>query len=527
MPGTGPIRHSLAAAVAKLLGKKVTRLLTIATMTGYGLIGFAQPASAAIIPTLNALDIANAMAVAPGIVTAATFTSTTASPPAPTPANATADSPLGGFPRNGATFGLLTTGNPTLADDPNAAGNTGQSNSGTAVRGDTDRDVTVMKIDFNVGATQNCVQFDFKFFSEEFPEFVGSPFNDAFIAEIDVSTWDTVGSEITAPDNIAPDPFGDVVSINASGPTSVSTGAAAGTTYDAATNVLGARSPITPGAHALYLSIFDQGDNIYDSAVFLDNLRLTTEAPGNCDPGTVFICTQTGTPGNDKLTGTIDNDVLCGLGGNDTLVGLGGNDVLVGSAGNDFLSPGNGNDLVLGELGADDTVSFEGSPGPVTANLGSGTADGAQGIDELVGVENARGTNSGDTLKGSGAKNELKGLKGSDKLVGQRKSDRLIGGAGNDRLDGGPGDDYCLQGPGNGRIVNCESGTQVAAAGNGGGGGGEPSCTAGYSPCIPPGSDVDCAGGSGNGPRYVEGPVTVTGSDPYGLDADGDGVGCE
>jgi hypothetical protein len=52
-------------------------------------------------------------------------------------------------------------------------------------------------------------------------------------------------------------------------------------------------------------------------------------------------------------------------------------------------------------------------------------------------------------------------------------------------------------------------------------------CTPGYDPCIPPGDDVDCAGGSGNGPRYVEGPVYVTGSDPYGLDTDHDGVGCE
>jgi hypothetical protein len=52
-------------------------------------------------------------------------------------------------------------------------------------------------------------------------------------------------------------------------------------------------------------------------------------------------------------------------------------------------------------------------------------------------------------------------------------------------------------------------------------------CTPGYSPCIPPGPDVDCAGGSGNGPRYVPGPVQVTGSDPYRLDADGDGVGCD
>lgn len=52
-------------------------------------------------------------------------------------------------------------------------------------------------------------------------------------------------------------------------------------------------------------------------------------------------------------------------------------------------------------------------------------------------------------------------------------------------------------------------------------------CTAGYRPCLPPASDYDCAGGSGNGPAYADGPVYVTGSDPYDLDADGDGVACE
>ena len=51
-------------------------------------------------------------------------------------------------------------------------------------------------------------------------------------------------------------------------------------------------------------------------------------------------------------------------------------------------------------------------------------------------------------------------------------------------------------------------------------------CTPGYSPCLPPASDYDCAGGSGDGPQYT-GFVRVTGSDPYGLDADNDGYGCE
>jgi hypothetical protein len=38
--------------------------------------------------------------------------------------------------------------------------------------------------------------------------------------------------------------------------------------------------------------------------------------------------------------------------------------------------------------------------------------------------------------------------------------------------------------------------------------------------CVPIASDVECAGGSGNGPEYVEGPVTVVGEDIYGLDTD-------
>jgi len=47
-----------------------------------------------------------------------------------------------------------------------------------------------------------------------------------------------------------------------------------------------------------------------------------------------------------------------------------------------------------------------------------------------------------------------------------------------------------------------------------------PNCEPGYDPCVPlyP-PDVDCAD--------VDGPISVTGSDPHALDADGDGLACE
>jgi hypothetical protein len=52
-------------------------------------------------------------------------------------------------------------------------------------------------------------------------------------------------------------------------------------------------------------------------------------------------------------------------------------------------------------------------------------------------------------------------------------------------------------------------------------------CDPNYTGCVPIASDVDCEGGSGNGPAYVAGPVEVIGSDIYRLDADHDGIGCE
>lgn len=52
-------------------------------------------------------------------------------------------------------------------------------------------------------------------------------------------------------------------------------------------------------------------------------------------------------------------------------------------------------------------------------------------------------------------------------------------------------------------------------------------CHPSYSPCLDPAPyDYDCAGGSGDGPAYT-GTVEVQGYDEYGLDDDGDGIGCE
>lgn len=57
---------------------------------------------------------------------------------------------------------------------------------------------------------------------------------------------------------------------------------------------------------------------------------------------------------------------------------------------------------------------------------------------------------------------------------------------------------------------------------------GTKACDPNYSgACVPIARDVDCAGGSGDGPAYVAGPVRVIGDDIYDLDRDGDGIGCD
>ena len=84
---------------------------------------------------------------------------------------------------------------------------------------------------------------------------------------------------------------------------------------------------------------------------------------------------------------------------------------------------------------------------------------------------------------------------------------------------------------GGNRTVVVMAAKTTGGGGGGSGGGGSSNCTPGYSPCLiyHGGADYDCAGGSGNGPYYTEPGVTyqVTGSDPYGLDGNNNGLGCE
>ncbi len=196
-------------------------------------------------------------------------------------------SPLAGFPRKGGSFAILSTGCAVFADNPNKSGRIGCRNGGVKTRGA--RDVVVWRIRVQVPKGANCLSFRFKFLSEEYPEWTDSIFSDAFIAEVGRSpSWNASGNQdptITAPRNFATTRDGKLISINSTGVARVSRAAAKGTTYDAASGKLRASTRVKPGKRLLYLSLFDQGDRQYDSAVFVD--RLLVRDADNCRSGVV------------------------------------------------------------------------------------------------------------------------------------------------------------------------------------------------------------------------------------------------
>ncbi len=134
--------------------------------------------------------------------------------------------------------------------------------------------------------------------------------------------------------------------------------------------------------------------------------------------------------GNDTIAVSTFHSDYSGDAGNDTFFSEGWQNVFRGGAGSDTIS----------YEPRDDSSTLGGSG--VGIDLGQGfTQTGANRFETLTSIENAAGTNVGDTIIGKDGTNTLNGRGGNDILSGLGGNDKIIGGGGRDELHGDSGAD--------------------------------------------------------------------------------------
>ena len=412
-------------------------------------------AGAVITPTSNADALAEAIDNT-GSADAVTGAALQVEPPGGNPA-AVADTPLTLFPLKGQNYAMLSTGDVTDANNDDDSDSLSSDNGGDgAGHGDDVLDLITLRVDLSIPDDRNCLTVDYRFLTEEFDEFIGSDFNDGFLAEIEASTFLVAGDgSVEAPRNFAVGPDGGVTTVNNAG---TSADHALGTTYDGGSPVLRATTPVNAGADSIFLSIYDASDAIFDSTVLIDNLRLRDVPENDCKIGsadspnesrkcrgkdpTVFAANGAakGTRGDDVILGSSGPEVIRGRGGDDTVCALGGPDLVRGNGGADEIIGNRGGDKLRGNGGND----------VIRGSRGKDRISGQSGEDRIAGAK------GNDELYGGRANDDLFGQAGKDLLRGRKGQDFLKGGRGNDELGGGAATDNCVGGPGRDVIAKCE-----------------------------------------------------------------------
>ena len=185
---------------------------------------------------------------------------------------------------------LLTSGDASGAAGPNNddgfTGNNdlaGDADLTALIPGYSTHDATSLSFDFTIGPNATSLYFNYVFASEEYNEWVGSPYNDVFgffldgqnIALIPGTTTAVAINNVNSSSNSAyynnNDPSDTLVPFN-------------GIQYDGFTTVFTAQVDLAAGStHTIKLAIADAGDWVLDSGVFIEAHTFSTEP---VDPGT-------------------------------------------------------------------------------------------------------------------------------------------------------------------------------------------------------------------------------------------------
>lgn len=238
---------------------KFVRQSSLSVFVGSAAIFLVTDVEAAILNTTNSTSLVGAIGAPAGTI------STYAGDPSSVGISTT---PLANFPPAPETkFLILSSGRVTDISTPNSSGSQGTDLGALGVAGDT----ASLSLTIPVPKKAGAIGFNFTFLSEEFPEYVGSAFNDFFRARLNGSdiVRDINGKPIEVNNNF----FDPGLSAN-------------GTFFDGQTTPLSVRASLPKGAENvnLTLQVGDVGDGVYDSAAFVSGLQFFF-------PQTVFVAT--------------------------------------------------------------------------------------------------------------------------------------------------------------------------------------------------------------------------------------------
>jgi len=174
-------------------------------------------------------------------------------------------------PTEGDTFVMISSGNAQPSSFPdgwigtpdNFLSVNNENPSGTGPLGGPAYDLATLNLTLKAPSWAKSFSFDFQFMSEEYPEYVGSDYNDFFYCLLDGT-------------NIAFDTNGNITNVNNNffDPTATPEG----TVFDGTTVLLTSKAPITGGTtFELDFIVGDVSDSVWDTAVFLDNFYFSTE----------------------------------------------------------------------------------------------------------------------------------------------------------------------------------------------------------------------------------------------------------
>ncbi|MCU0730424.1 MAG: choice-of-anchor L domain-containing protein, partial [Hyphomonas sp.] len=330
--------------------------------------------------------------------------------------------------------------------------------------GDT-QDASVLQFSFTAGPGVGTLLLDVIFASDEFPEFSNTRF-------VDIAAVTINGVNYAYFNGNTQQPLSVIGSNLAAGNFVNNTGGQIPIEYDGISSRLTIALPVQSGVNTVRIGVADTGDSIYDSAIFVSNLRTSQLNPAGTYLSTRianasaanFVLGKTGfiaeifelETGNDVAIAGGGGDFIDGGAGDDALFGEDGDDLLFGDSGNDALHGGAGNDRLIGGTFGDyldggdgyDVADYSYETTGITIDMAfGGNADAALG-DTLVSIEGISGTGFSDSIRGDELAQVFVGGDGFDILDGRGGNDQLFGGAGNDQLFGGGGQDDLIGGLG-------------------------------------------------------------------------------